>query len=102
MTNPDQFAELLARATVWQTQQTRQKPMRPHELVQIFKSPLPHITPVLEILGWTRTVHRGWTKGRRYRRIFWCPKGVTLHSRPRGRPSILTILYPNHITQQEK
>ncbi len=88
------IAELISRVTVWQGQQTTLKPMRPHELVQTFNSPLPHLAPVLEILGWTRTVHRGWNHGRRYRRVFWQPKGVRLHRRPRGRPSILSMLYP--------
>lgn len=94
MTNPDQFAALLARITLWQAQQSSLEPMRPHELVKMFNSPLSHITPVLEVLGWSRQVHRGWLNGHRYRRVFWCPKGITLYRRARGRPSILSILYP--------
>lgn len=94
MTDPTLLAELLARMTIWQAQQSVLKPMRPHELVKQFDAPLPYITPVLELLGWTRTVHRGWIHGRRYRRVFWCPKGVSLYRRPRGRPSLLSLLYP--------
>lgn len=94
MNNPHRIAELLARVTVWQAQQPQLKPMRPHELVKLFDAPLSYITPVLEILGWSRTVHRGWINGRRYRRVFWCPKGITLHRRPRGRPPLVSLLYP--------
>lgn len=94
MTDPHRVAELLARVTVWQAQQPQLKPMRPHELVKLFDEPLSQITPVLEILGWTRTVYRGWAHGRRYRRVFWLPKGISLFSRPRGRPSLQSLLYP--------
>lgn len=87
------MSELISRVTVWQAQQSNPKPMRPHELVKALDAPLPHITPVLEILGWSRTVHRGWINGRRYRRVFWCPKGVILYRTTRGRPSILSKLY---------
>ena len=94
MTDAARLAELLSRMTIWQAQQSVLKPMRPHDLVQQFDAPLPYITSVLELLGWTRTVHRGWIHGRRYRRVFWLPKGVTLYRRPRGRPSLLSLLYP--------
>lgn len=94
MTDPARLAELLTRVTIWQAQQSQLRPMRPHELVKQFDAPLSYITPVLEILNWTRTVHRGWLHGRRYRRVFWCPKNITLYRRPRGRPSLLSILYP--------
>lgn len=97
MNNSHRIAELLALITVWQAQQPQLKPMRPHELVKLFDAPLSQITPVLEILGWTRTVYRGWAHGRRYRRVFWCPKGVTLFRRPRGRPSLVSLLYPTPI-----
>lgn len=92
MIDPYRIAELLAIITVWQAQQPQLKPMRPHELLKQFDAPLPDITPVLEILGWSRTVHRGWTKGRRYRRVFWLPKGVALYKRPRGRPSLQSLI----------
>ena len=94
MTDPYKSAQILAAAMIWQAQQKNLKPMRPHELVKTFDAPLPHITPVLEILGWTRTVHRGWNYGRRYRRVFWCPKGISLYSAPRGRPALLSTMYP--------
>ncbi len=94
MTDPARLADLLTRVTVWQAQQSSLKPMRPHELVKLFDAPLYYITPVLEILGWSRKVHRGWNQGRRYRRVFWCPKGITLYRRPRGRPSILSMMFP--------
>lgn len=94
MTDAAHLAELLSRITIWQAQQSILKPMRPHELVKQFDAPLPYITPALELLGWTRTVHRGWIHGRRYRRVFWCPKEVSLYRRPRGRPSLLSLLYP--------
>ena len=97
MTDPARIAELLARVTVWQAQQSVLKPMRPHELVKLFDAPLSYITPVLEILGWTRTAHRGWANGRRYRRVYWCPRGITLRRRPRGRPSLISLLYPTTI-----
>ena len=97
MTDPARIAELLARFTVWQAQQSVLKPMRPHELVKLFDAPLSYITPVLEILGWTRTAHRGWANGRRYRRVYWCPRGITLRRRPRGRPSLISLLYPTTI-----
>ena len=94
MNNPQRIAELLARVTVWQAQQLQLKPMRPHELVKLFDATLSNITPVLEILGWSRTVHRGWVNGRRYRRVFWLPKGIALYRRTRGRPSLHSLLYP--------
>lgn len=97
MTDPARLAALLSRVTIWQAQQSDLKPMRPHELVKQFDAPLSYITPVLEMMGWTRTAHRGWIQGRRYRRVFWCPKGVTLHRRPRGRPSLISLLYPTPI-----
>lgn len=91
------MAELLTRITVWKEQQSSLKPMRPHELVKLFDAPLSYITPLLEILGWYRTVHRGWNHGRRYRRVFWLPKGITLYRSARGRPSILSMMYPETI-----
>lgn len=94
MTDPTRFAELLSRATIWQAQHPQPTPMRCHELVKQFDAPLSHITPVLEILGWLRVAHRGWANGRRYRRVYWCPKGITLRRRARGRPSLLSLLYP--------
>ena len=94
MADPHRIAELLALITIWQAQQPQLKPMRPHELVEQFNAPLSFITPCLEILGWHRMEHRGWANGRRYRRVFWCPKGVTLYRRPRGRPSLVSMLYP--------
>jgi hypothetical protein len=100
MLDPISMAELISRATIWQAQQSSLKPMRPHELVTELDAALTHITPVLEILGWTRTVHRGWLHGRRYRRVYWCPKGMTLYRRPRGRPSLLSTLFnsgENHV-----
>lgn len=100
MTDPHRIAELLARVTVWQAQQPQLEPMRPHELVKQFDAPLSYITPCLEILGWSRVVHRGWIKGRRYRRVFWLPKGATLYRRPRGRPSLVSLLYPNNFNKE--
>lgn len=94
MTDPHRISELLAFITVWQAQQPQLKPMRPHELVKELDAPLTYITTCLEILGWHRVEHRGWVHGRRYRRVFWCPKGVTLYRRPRGRPSLVSLLYP--------
>lgn len=94
MTDPARLAALLSRVTIWQAQQSDLKPLRPHELVKLFDAPLSYIAPVLELLGWTRTAHRGWANGRRYRRVFWCPKGITLRRRPRGRPSLVSMLYP--------
>lgn len=97
MIDPQRIAEILARITVWQAQQPKLKPMRPHELVKELYAPLTYITPCLEILGWKRVEHRGWANGRRYRRVFWCPKGVTPYRRPRGRPSLVSLLYPTPI-----
>lgn len=88
MTDPNRLAELMATINVWQANQPNLNPMRPHELVKLFDTPLTQITTALEVLGWSRTVHRGWVHGRRYRRVFWCPKGVMLYKRRRGRPSI--------------
>ena len=94
MTDPACLAALLSRVTIWQAQQSDLKPMRPHELVKLFDASLSYITPVLEMLGWQRVEHRGWVNGRRYRRVFWCPKSVTPHRRRRGRPSLVSMLYP--------
>lgn len=94
MTDPARIAELLSRMIIWQAQRSDLKPMRCHELVKLFDAPLSHITAVLEMLGWHRVEHRGWANGRRYRRVFWCPKGITLRRRPRGRPSLVSLLYP--------
>lgn len=93
MTDPACFAELMTTITVWKAKQTNLVPMRPHELVKLFDTPLSYITPVLEILGWSRTVHRGWINGRRYRHVFWLPKGIELYRRPRGRPSLQSMIY---------
>lgn len=98
---PISMSELITRATAWQSKQKTLKPMRPHELVNELEATLPHITPVLEMLGWNRTVHRGWIHGRRYRRVFWLPKGVSLYRRPRGRPSILSKLYPPQSIEEQ-
>lgn len=92
MTDPARLAALLSRITIWQAQQSDLKPMRPHELVKLFDAPLSYIAPVLELLGWTRTAHRGWANGRRYLRVFWLPKGVKLYRRARGRPSLTSLL----------
>lgn len=97
MNNPARLADLLAHVTLWQSQESVSQPMRCHELVKLFDAPLSYITPVLEMLGWHRVEHRGWANGRRYRRVYWCPKGVTLRRRPRGRPSLLSLLYPTTI-----
>lgn len=94
MTDPARLAAMLSRVTIWQAQQSDLKPMRPHELVKQFDASLPYITPVLEMLGWNRVEHRGWANGRRYRRVLWLPKGVTLYRRPQGRPSLISLLYP--------
>lgn len=96
MTDLARLAALLSRVTIWQAQQSDLKPMRPHELVKLFDAPLSYIAPVLEMLGWHRVEHRGWANGRRYRRVFWLPKGVTLHRRPRGRPSLLSLITARH------
>lgn len=96
MTDPYKSAQILSAVIVWQAQQVNLKPMRPHEFVKTFNASLPHITPVLEILGWTRTVLRGWNYGRRYRRVFWCPKGVSLYRAPRGRPTNLSLQYQSN------
>lgn len=96
MTDPERLAALLSRITIWQAQQSDLKPVRPDELVKLFDAPLSYITTVLELLGWTHTKHRGWANGRRYRRVFWLPKGVTLFRRPRGRPSLLSLITARH------
>lgn len=99
MTDPTHFAALLATITVWQAKQSNLTPMRPYELVRLFDTPLSQITTVLEVLGWTKKFHRGWENGRRYRRVFWCPNGITLYRRLRGRPSLNSLINSGLTTQ---
>ena len=96
MIDPARLAALLSRITIWQAQLSDLNLLRPHELVKQFDAPLSYINPVLEMLGWHRVEHRGWANGRRYRRVFWLPKGVTLYRRPRGRPSLLSLITARH------